>query len=580
MILFSIFILLFVTVLSSFLLNVADNLISIKIDNLINIIYLNFNYSMGCCGNQMNKNRIRSYVLVIILIFIPLFLLTTCVKENPTEHVTPTIIILSNPTPSVDETIYQDSISLSWECEGDYTFDVYIGFNITYLIKVDSNLIQTQYDAVNLEYNNRYYWKIIAKSKVNDSSISETWSFYTRSPVSIIQNPDPSNNSYHIEITKLISWDKLTNPPKSLLYDVYFDTTPDPVLVSQGQSNTFYNPGRLGYNNTYFWKVIGKEINGDSTISETWSFRTQPEILQFNNNRPRNYQGFVTPDANLSWEMVTNLGEVVNFDIYLDTLPDPMIAKANHTGFTFDTGLKQKNTIYYWKVVGFNPQGDTVTGPVWQFKTEPSIPVFALFEIYHGIISSRKYEYVKARFDSSYAPDTAINILNPNKVEIADLFNLSLQSPNGWYYYDHHRFMIKDGDIVEFIVEGNYDVNHLDFAVEYEECLPVITHPKLLDTVYTNGFNVYWENTCTDSVLLIITSFLEDISYEATIENTGHFYVTPEIISNFNNFRNDIFEMKIITFKEMPINAFGYSHNSFVRFISRDINNGFFIREP
>ena len=55
-------------------------------------------------------------------------------------------------------------------------------------------------------------------------------------------------------------------------------TAPLDVLVGQGQGDTSIDPGRLAFDQTYYWRV--DEVNGapDSTIfkGETWSFTTEP----------------------------------------------------------------------------------------------------------------------------------------------------------------------------------------------------------------------------------------------------------------------------------------------------------------
>jgi hypothetical protein len=59
-------------------------------------------------------------------------------------------------------------------------------------------------------------------------------------------------------------------------YDVYFeanDSTPD-VLVSDDQSATTYDPGTLGYNTHYYWKIVAKDNHNATTTGPVWSFRT------------------------------------------------------------------------------------------------------------------------------------------------------------------------------------------------------------------------------------------------------------------------------------------------------------------
>ena len=73
-------------------------------------------------------------------------------------------------------------------------------------------------------------------------------------------------------------------------HDVYFGTTladvqgasrtdPGTVLVSKGQATTTYNPGRLEFGKTYYWRVDEVNAVPDNTIyvGKVWSFTVEPK---------------------------------------------------------------------------------------------------------------------------------------------------------------------------------------------------------------------------------------------------------------------------------------------------------------
>ena len=58
-------------------------------------------------------------------------------------------------------------------------------------------------------------------------------------------------------------------------HDVYLGTSPDALLlVSEGQSGTIYDPGRLERQTTYHWRI--DEVNAAGTTTGiVWSFTTR-----------------------------------------------------------------------------------------------------------------------------------------------------------------------------------------------------------------------------------------------------------------------------------------------------------------
>jgi len=90
--------------------------------------------------------------------------------------------------------------------------------------------------------------------------------------------PYPANDANDVSRDVLLSWKPGTDNGKS---DVYFGTTfedvNDGVAVSPTQDANSYNPGRLEFDKTYFWRI--DDVNSsDSTVTSgaVWSFTTEP----------------------------------------------------------------------------------------------------------------------------------------------------------------------------------------------------------------------------------------------------------------------------------------------------------------
>jgi len=99
-------------------------------------------------------------------------------------------------------------------------------------------------------------------------------------------DPAPENEATDVPRDSDLSW---TPGALAVSHDVYLGTSLDDVeaasraeplgvLVSQGQADTTYDPGRLEFSQTYYWRI--DEVNGapDNTVfkGEIWSFEVEP----------------------------------------------------------------------------------------------------------------------------------------------------------------------------------------------------------------------------------------------------------------------------------------------------------------
>jgi hypothetical protein len=57
-------------------------------------------------------------------------------------------------------------------------------------------------------------------------------------------------------------------------YDVYFGTSTSPPLFSNDQLGTTYDPGTLGYDTKYYWKIIATDNHGATTSGSLRDFTT------------------------------------------------------------------------------------------------------------------------------------------------------------------------------------------------------------------------------------------------------------------------------------------------------------------
>ncbi|MDP8240488.1 MAG: formylglycine-generating enzyme family protein [Candidatus Hatepunaea meridiana] len=188
----------------------------------------------------------------------------------------------SNPTP-VDRSANQPvNLILSWDCnDPDNDQLLYdISFGTSYPPpKVTSDQNQTRYNPGLLSYEQTYYWMVEAKDGQGHLTEGPIWQFTTMQdpnlPPDLPNNPSPLNEATDQSIDVTLSWDCSDPNGDRLTYDVYFGTNRTPPQVSTDQAVVRFNPGRLNFEQTYYWKVIARDIAGLTTSGSIWHFTTQ-----------------------------------------------------------------------------------------------------------------------------------------------------------------------------------------------------------------------------------------------------------------------------------------------------------------
>ncbi|MCJ7572376.1 MAG: PKD domain-containing protein, partial [Candidatus Thermoplasmatota archaeon] len=89
---------------------------------------------------------------------------------------------------------------------------------------------------------------------------------------SIPSNPNPSTYSTAIKVNSNLSWECSDPDGDWLTYEIYFGTVSSPPLVKSVEIIPNYNPGKMDYNTTYYWKIVAKDCRGQSTSGPIWNF--------------------------------------------------------------------------------------------------------------------------------------------------------------------------------------------------------------------------------------------------------------------------------------------------------------------
>jgi len=307
-----------------------------------------------------------------------------------------------NPSPA-DGTFYADVwVSLSWSPADDAaSHNVYFGDNFddvdsgaesAFLGNQSSTFLVVGFPgfpfAEGLVPGTTYYWRI-EEVGTDGATIhkGEIWSFTV--PPKTAYAPNPANGAESVDPDVELSW---VEGFGALLHTVYFGDNFDDVKNAAGglaQGATTYTPGPLKLAKTYYWRI--DEFDSVATYKgDVWSFTTQGAI---GSPKPSNGAVDVKQTQVLSWSPGDN---AASHQIYFGT--DKEVVRNANTGSpeykgsrnlgseTYDPGMLEWNTTYYWRideVNNVNPDSPW-TGPLWSFTTADFLVVDD-FESYNDL---------------------------------------------------------------------------------------------------------------------------------------------------------------------------------------------------
>ena len=137
--------------------------------------------------------------------------------------------------------------------------------------------------AVTILRNTPYSWYVVSKSSTTSATAqSETWKFYNAGKGTVTYAPFPA------EITAPTFGQSLAAGKVNLTwkgssvnagtidnYDVYFGDTAVPVLFKSKIADSFVNNVAVTSGKTYYWKVITRDIVGNTSSSGVYRFTVQ-----------------------------------------------------------------------------------------------------------------------------------------------------------------------------------------------------------------------------------------------------------------------------------------------------------------
>ena len=136
---------------------------------------------------------------------------------------------------------------------------------------------------VALSRNTPYLWYVVSKSSSSSKTAqSDTWKFYNAgagivhyAPFSAtLLTPGFAQSVAATNGTVKLTWQGSAVENNITAYDIYFDTRNDPALVKSAVPTSSYD-ATVKSGTTYYWKIVTKDTNGNSTTSDVFQFSVQ-----------------------------------------------------------------------------------------------------------------------------------------------------------------------------------------------------------------------------------------------------------------------------------------------------------------
>ena len=94
----------------------------------------------------------------------------------------------------------------------------------------------------------------------------------------------------------------------------------------------------------------------------------EPPDSPYNPN-PTDEETDVEINSDVSWMCDDPDGGNLTFDVYFGNNYPPSKVVENYSNFSYDPGVLDYCTMYYWQIVAFDEEGRTTIGDIWEFKT-------------------------------------------------------------------------------------------------------------------------------------------------------------------------------------------------------------------
>lgn len=225
----------------------------------------------------------RKYLIVISILFVAI---AGCKKGDntpPDPSKTTLVFPLQNSACTTGTVISatQSTITFTWNSSANTdSYVVYIKNLLT--ATTTTQTATTNQLSATLNRDTPYSWYVVSKSNSSiNTTQSDTWKFYNAGLGTVSHPPFPADNpspAYGQNVTATAGAINLTwtasDPDNDIAgYDVYFGTTATPALSKSNVTDKFVNGVTVTSGITYYWKVITKDVAGNTSDSGVFQFK-------------------------------------------------------------------------------------------------------------------------------------------------------------------------------------------------------------------------------------------------------------------------------------------------------------------
>jgi hypothetical protein len=224
----------------------------------------------------------RKYLIIVL----GAILLAGCKKHNDAKPAPDKVKLVLPAQSSACTTgtvisVTQSAITFSWNTSANTdTYEIGVKNLLTQIIAYQSTS-STQLSWTLLR-NTPYSWFVVSKSKTStDTAKSDIWKFYNAGSGTIAYAPFPAeltSPTLNQNITATagginLTWNGSSIDNDIVGYDVYFGIIPTPPLFKANVTNMFLNTVSVTSGTTYYWKVVTKDLPGNTSDSGTFVFK-------------------------------------------------------------------------------------------------------------------------------------------------------------------------------------------------------------------------------------------------------------------------------------------------------------------
>ena len=453
----------------------------------------------------------------------------------------------TNPTPANTATEILMNTMLSWNASGATSYDIYFGTTeLTYMGEVS----EMSYDPGTLEADTEYQWKIVPKNDFGAAVGCDIWTFTTSDELSYcsqLYNNDGEHSCVYgdqiedVIISDLNHTETGCDSPDGTVVDFTYMT------INLEQGATYSCTVEVGIDQS--WVGIWLDVNNDGNFTEDECLHigelpnavttlntnlTIPASISFGEHRIRFRTTYTEINAETGACIFKDYGEAqdytaniieastapecainpmpensaieqylniesltwnadfaTEYDVYFGTDATPPIVSENQSTATYDVGLLEANTTYYWKIIPSNTVGSPDDCDIWSFTTGEDL-IFCN-ELYTGDQYGGSSEW------GDYIDDFI--------VETDPVFEHLATGYSAYYGYQNFDFMIIDmerGEIFDWtITTGLNNQDNVAIWLDYND-----------DGTFNNSDEFIYATECvipfsySDTLAILITANL------------------------------------------------------------------------